>query len=138
MDVAPATFRLLADVVLITHAGFVAFVIAGLLVIAAGGLRGWTWTRNPWFRIAHLVAIGVVATQAWFGRLCPLTTLEMHLRERAGQATYDGSFVAYWLGELLYYEAPPWVFTLAYTIFGLLVVACWVKFPPRPIRGRRD
>jgi hypothetical protein len=36
--------------------------------------------------------------------------------------------------QLLYYQAPPWVFTLAYTVFGLLVLLCWVRFPLRPRR----
>lgn len=138
MAVEPDTLGALADVVLITHAAFVAFVVFGLLLIAAGGVRGWRWIRNVWFRIAHLVAIGVVAIQAWFGILCPLTTLEMRLREGAGEPTYEISFVAYWLGEILYYEAPGWVFALAYTLFGLLVVACWIRYPPRPFRDRRS
>ena len=33
--------------------------------------------RHLWFRLAHLTAIAVVVLQAWFGVICPLTTLEM-------------------------------------------------------------
>lgn len=124
----------LADLVLIAHVSFVAFVVLGLGLIVTGGIRGWSWIRNPWFRLTHLIAIATVVTQAWLGILCPLTTLEMHLRARAGEATYAGSFIAHWLGELLYYEAPPGVFATAYTVFGAVVVFTWIRYRPRPWR----
>ena len=124
-------FSALADVALITHVAFIAFVVVGLLVILLGGMRGWNWVRNPWFRLLHLVSIGVVVVQAWLGIICPLTTLEMALREKAGDSTYDGTFVAHWLQSLIYYEAPPWVFAVSYTVFGLAVVGSWLKFRPR-------
>ena len=44
-------------------------------------------------------------------------------------------FVADWLSRLLYYDAPAWVFTLAYSLFGGLVLATWWWFPP--LRSRR-
>lgn len=125
-------FRLLADAVLVTHVAFVAFVIAGLPLILLGGFRRWGWIRNPWFRLGHLAAIGVVVAQAWCGVVCPLTTLEMYLRQRGGEATYEGSFIAHWLQRLLYYDAPPWVFVVCYTLFGLVVAGSWILFRPRP------
>jgi hypothetical protein len=129
-----AFFRGAADLVLITHVVFVGFVVVGLLLIVCGGFRRWSWIRNPWFRAAHLAGIGLVVVQAWLGVICPLTTLEMHLRERAGEATYGGTFIAHWLQRLLYYEAPPWVFVVVYTVFGLAVVGSWLGFPPRAFR----
>lgn len=128
-------YLFVADALLVTHVLFVAFVVFGLLLIVAGGIRGWSWVRNPWFRVTHLACIGIVVLQSWFGVICPLTTWEMAMRARAGDATYAGSFIAHWLGELLYYQAPPWVFALAYTAFGLLVVASWARVRPRPLRG---
>ena len=132
-----AILRVVADVVLITHVAFVAFVVIGLLLIVCGGFRRWNWIRNPWFRTAHLAATGVVVAQAWFGVICPLTTLEMSLRERAGDVTYGGTCIAHWLQKLLYYEAPPWVFVVSYTLFGLVVVGSWIGFRPRPFRDGR-
>ena len=127
-------WRVAADLLLLVHSLFVAFVVVALLLILAGKLLGWAWVRNPWFRLAHLAAIGVVVLQAWLGIICPLTTWEMALRARAGDAVYAGAFVAHWLESLLYYQAPPWVFTLAYTVFGALVVLCWFWVRPRPLR----
>jgi Protein of Unknown function (DUF2784) len=124
-------FRLAADGLLLLHVLFVAFVVLGLALIIAGGLRNWHWVRNPWFRSAHLAAIGVVVAQAWLGRLCPLTVGEMALRQRAGDAVYRGSFIAHWLDELLYFDAPGWVFTAVYSLFALLVGLSWFLVRPR-------
>ena len=130
-------YRVAADLVLYLHVSFVVFVIVGLVLIYAGRLLGWGWIRNGWFRLAHLAAIGIVVLQAWLGVICPLTMLEMWLRDKAGDATYPGSFIAHWVEALLYYDAPAWVFTLCYTIFGLVVVASWVWIRPRPIGAKR-
>ena len=125
------TYRVLADLILLLHASFVVFVIVGLVLVLLGGVRGWSWVRNPWFRLVHLLAIAVVVAQAWLGVLCPLTTLEMTLRTRGGEAVYPGSFIAHWLESLLYYQAPAWAFIVCYTVFGFLVVAGWYTVRPR-------
>lgn len=124
-------YSTLADITLITHVLFVAFVVMGLVLILIGGWRGWGWVRHPWFRLVHLVGIGIVVVQAWFGVICPLTTLEMWLRSRAGDAVYQGSFIQHWLQTLLYYDAPAWVFVLCYSLFGLLVAVSWFAVRPR-------
>ncbi|MEO0347002.1 MAG: DUF2784 domain-containing protein [Pseudomonadota bacterium] len=124
-------YRLAADALLFLHVGFVLFVVAGLALVWIGAWRSWRWIRNPYFRIAHLLGIGVVVLQAWLGRICPLTIWEMALRERAGEATYHGAFIAHWLEALLYYDAPMWVFAVVYTAFAALVIASWVWIPPR-------
>lgn len=126
----PAAYQHLANAVLILHVGIVMFIIVGLLVTLVGAARRWAWVKNFWFRAAHLAGIAYVAMEAWLGIVCPLTTLEVWLRARAGQASYEGDFIAHWLGQLLFYQAPAWVFTAAYSAFALLVVLSWVLVPP--------
>jgi polyferredoxin len=133
---ADTAYLLFADILLLTHTLFVLFVICGLFLIVAGRLLSWRWIRNPWFRLTHLVCIGIVVVQSWFGVVCPLTTWEMALRQKAGGLAYDGSFIAYWLSKVLYYQLPGWVFVLAYTLFGLLVLVSWYWVRPDPF-GRR-
>lgn len=131
-------YQLLADAVLLVHFAIVLFVLGGLALIVAGNFRGWQWVNRLWFRLAHIAAIGVVIAQAWLGRICPLTTLESWLRRQAGEAAYQASFIEHWIERALYFEAPPWAFTLAYTLFGLLVLGAWWRFPPaRPQRRAR-
>ena len=131
----PPLYQALADAVLTLHVGIVVFVIGGLVLIVVGNLRSWRWVNGIAFRLAHLAAIAVVAAEAWLGVACPLTTLEMWLRTKARVATYDGSFLEHWLRRVLYYDAPAWVFTLAYSLFALAVAAAWWRFPPK--LGRR-
>jgi polyferredoxin len=127
----PLPYQILADGVLSLHVAIVVFVVGGLVFIIAGNLRAWHGANALWFRAAHLTAIAIVAAEAWFGAICPLTTLEMWLRSKARATTYTGSFIEYWLQRILYYEAPSWVFALGYSLFGLVVLATWWYFPPK-------
>lgn len=124
-------YLLAADIMLFAHVLFVLFVVFGLLLIFTGKIFSWAWVRNPWFRIIHLISIGVVVIQSWLGIICPLTTWEMSLRAKAGGAVYAGSFISHWLETLLYYQAPQWVFIFCYTLFGMLVLASWFWVRPR-------
>ncbi|MGB5721348.1 MAG: DUF2784 domain-containing protein [Woeseiaceae bacterium] len=125
-------FALAADALLLGHVLFVSFVVVGLVLILAGKMLDWTWVRNPWFRIVHLAAIWVVVFQSWLGIICPLTTWEMALRERAGGVAYSGAFIAHWLETILYYQAPTWVFAVCYTVFAAVVIVSWFWVRPRP------
>ena len=128
---AELPYQLLADAVLLAHFGVALFVVAGLVLVIVGNLLAWRWVNGLWFRLVHLAAIAVVVGESWIGLTCPLTTLESWLRMQGGAAPYRQTFVEYWVQRLLFYEAPPWVFASAYTLFGLLVVLAWWYFPPR-------
>ena len=135
---SPATAGFLANLVLALHVCVAAFVVAGLALIVVGNLVRWHWVNHLWFRLVHVVAVAVIVAEAWSGTACPLTLLEMRLRSAAGANTYAGGFIEHWLSSLLYYQAPPWVFVVAYSLFGLLVVASWWYFPPTPRRSLRE
>jgi polyferredoxin len=131
-------YQLLADVILTLHFAIAAFVVLGLAFIIIGNLGNWRWVNAYWFRLAHLSAIAVVVAEAWLGVICPLTTVEMWLRAKAGATTYSSSFIEHWIQRVLYYEAPSWMFVLGYSLFGLLVVATWMYFPPTSARRRSE
>lgn len=124
-------YQLLANAVLAVHFAVVLFVVLGLLLIVVGNLLDWQWVNGLWFRMSHLAAIAVVVLQSWAGLVCPLTTLESWLRTKAGATAYRESFIEHWLQRWLFYDAPWWAFVAAYSIFGLLVIAAWRRFPPR-------
>lgn len=127
-----AFYGLLADTILVTHVGFILFVIVGQALIVVGAVAKWAWVRNATFRFAHLGAIGFVVVQAWLGQDCPLTHWENNLRIKAGQEPYgDNGFIASWLHKFFFFEAEPWVFTLCYSLFGLLVLASLIFAKPR-------
>jgi len=124
-------YQLLADAILVLHVALALFIVGGLVLIILGNIFGWHWVDSLWFRLAHLVAIGAVVAETWLGIACPLTTLEIWLRAQAKASTYSGNFIEHWLQALLFWQAPPWAFTIAYSVFGLAVAATWWRFPPR-------
>ena len=131
------SYEVLADAVLVLHFGIVAFIVGGLAIVVLGNRLGWRWVNDWWFRLVHLGAIVFVVAQTWLGQLCPLTILESWLRAQAGESGYGTSFIEHWIQSLIFYDAPFWVFTVAYTAFGLLVAAAWWYFPPRRRVPRR-
>ena len=81
-----------ADLVLLLHLAFIAFALAGALLV----LR-WRWLA--WLQLPA-AAWGLYIELS--GRLCPLTTLENALRVAEGQAGYADGFVAHYLLALIY------------------------------------
>jgi hypothetical protein len=124
-------YRLLADLIVVVHFSYVAFVILGQLAIVYGLVRRRCWARNFYLRWLHLLAIALVVLQSWLGVTCPLTDLENHLRERGGESGYPGDFVGYWAHQFLFYELPTRVFVVSYSVFGALVLATFLLAPPR-------
>jgi hypothetical protein len=116
----------LADLILVVHFCFVLFVICGLVLIWLGAARSWRWVRNFWFRIAHLAAILFVAGESVAGMVCPLTVWEDALRGRG----HESGFIQRWVGRLLYYDFPGWVFIAAYLLFALAVVITFIRVKP--------
>ncbi len=82
----------LADLVVIIHAAFVAFVALGALLV-------WRRPRLAWVHVPCVVW-GVAIE--WTGGVCPLTPLEQSLRRAAGQAGYQGGFIEHYLEPILY------------------------------------
>ena len=128
---AESFYRLAADVLLVSHSLFAAFLVLGLVAIFLGRWLSWAWVLNFWFCLSHLAAIAIVVFQTWVGTICPLTVWEMRLRELSGGERYKGSFIQHWVQTILYYEAPEWVFVVVYTLFAGLIVASWFIVPPK-------
>jgi hypothetical protein len=82
---------LLANAVALLHAAAVLFMLTGSLL----ALR---WPRVLWLHVPVSVAIlGLYLT----GSDCPLTSLELSLREAAGEPGYTGGFIGHYVTEPL-------------------------------------
>ena len=82
---------LLADAVALLHAAAVLFMLTGSLI----ALR---WPRVLWLHVPVAVAIlGIYLT----GSDCPLTSLELNLREQAGEPAYTGGFIGHYVTDPL-------------------------------------
>jgi hypothetical protein len=124
-------YRFLADVLLVLHFAYAAFVLFALPAILVGVVRRWQWVRGFWFRAVHFLMIAVVVGESLFGVFCPLTRWESELRAAAGQQGYPGAFIGGWIRRLLYYDFPEWVLTTCYCLFGAAVLLALILAPPR-------
>ncbi len=64
MQAGAKIYSLLADLVLLVHFAFVAFVALGFLAIWVGYFCRWPFVRDLRFRVAHLLAMGVVLAES--------------------------------------------------------------------------
>jgi len=129
---------MLADLVLVLHVLYAAFVLGGVLILPLGVWRQWGWVRSRAFRLPHLACTAIVAVEALIGLTCPLTWLEHRLLVASGAPGYERSFVGDLLYGLLYYDAPMWVFTAAYTALTLMVAGLYYYAPPNAKPGLDD
>ena len=104
------TMRLLADLIVVLHFGFVLFV-------ALGGFLVLRWPKVAW---AHVPAVVWGAGIELTGWICPLTPLENFLRQRSGQARYAGDFVARYVLPVVY---PEGLTRDAQLVLGVAVIA---------------
>lgn len=86
---------MLADGLVILHLLFVAFVMAGGFLL----LR---WPKLVWL---HVPAAAWGTWIEFTGGVCPLTSLENHLRMVGGGSAYRGGFVERYLLPILYPES---------------------------------
>jgi hypothetical protein len=122
----------LADLIVVLHLAFVLFVILTELAILVGAWRDWGWIRHRGLRVVHLVCAWIPGVEILAGVECPLTEWEARLRERAGEERDELGFLARMVSELLFHEAPDWVFGASYVAFALLVSATfWLVRPGR-------
>jgi hypothetical protein len=82
----------LADLILVTHLGFVVFVTVGALAVYF----------RPRLAFLHVPCLAYGAALELIGWICPLTPLEQDLRLQAGQRGYTGGFIEHYVGGLLY------------------------------------
>ncbi|AXQ31563.1 DUF2784 domain-containing protein [Solimonas sp. K1W22B-7] len=119
-------YALLADAVVAFHFCFILFAVFG------GLLAAWRW-KLRWLHLPALAwAAGIISLHG----ICPLTPLENHFRELAGQQGYAGGFIDHYLLPLIY---PPgltpatqlWLAVLLVTFNAGLYLWAWRRRPRR-------
>ncbi len=124
-------YRFLADLIVVMHLAYVLSVILGLAAVILGWFLKWRWIRNFYFRIIHLLMIGIVVFEALFGIMCPLTTWEDDLRKAAGEDVTEGSFIGRLAHGILFVDLSEEALTVCYCIFGAVVLLTVFLIPPQ-------
>jgi hypothetical protein len=101
--------RLLADLTVLVHGAFILFVVGG-------GFLAWRWRRVAW---VHLPCAAWGALIEFAGWICPLTPLEVRVRQQAGAAGYEGGFIEHYLIPLIY--PGEWTLGLRLALGGFVV-----------------
>jgi hypothetical protein len=103
-------YKLLADATVIFHFLWILFLIFG----------GWWGRRNrlvKYLHIAGLVFVFFVETGDLF---CPLTYLEVWLRQMSSHPFYAVSFIVHYLEQFIYITLPRWIIVfLTFLLCGL-------------------
>ncbi|HEY7717821.1 MAG TPA: DUF2784 domain-containing protein [Pedococcus sp.] len=117
--------RLLADVVMLVHFAFLAFVVFG-------GFLAWRW---PWVIWPHLALAGWGFSTIAFSLRCPLTDVEDWARERGGEQPLSGTgFIDHYLENVVYPER----YTRQIQLLAAVVVAVsWTGVVLRRTSARR-
>lgn len=85
-------WEVLADAVVLLHLAVVAFIVFG-------GLLALRWPRAAMVHLPFAAWGIAIELGQW---VCPLTPLENRLRRLAGEAGYEGGFVAHYVLPVLY------------------------------------
>jgi hypothetical protein len=122
-------YTLLADLVLLLHATFIAFVVLGGLLVL------WR-TRVAWLHIPCAAWGALIEFRGW---ICPLTYLENDLRVAAGSAGYAGDFIGHYLAPLVYPAGltPTTQFLLGLAVVFINIVIYTLAWRKLRVTGRR-
>jgi hypothetical protein len=116
-------YRLLADVTMVVHFAFLAYVVAG-------GFLALRWPRLIW---PHLLAAGWGLSTLVFHLHCPLTWLEDWSRRRAGGSGLSHGFIDTYLTGIVY----PQRYTAVLQLLGAAIVAVSWAFVVRRAATKR-
>lgn len=132
MNLDFSKYLLAADIILLTHFAFVAFVVFGFAFIWAGHFLKYQVVRNLKFRICHLLSMGIVLCESLIGAICPLTAWENELRLKSGQSQiYETSFVKDWVHRIMFFDFSERTFAITYgCFFSLILLTFWI-IPPK-------
>ncbi|MDA2911856.1 DUF2784 domain-containing protein [Nitrospiraceae bacterium AH_259_D15_M11_P09] len=112
-------WKITADVIVVVHFLWILFIICGALI--------GRWVR--WVKWLHVGALAFSVCLQLFQWTCPLTYLEVWLRQRHDPALgYVGDFLAHYAERLVYLPAPRGVvFAVTLLVVGVTVWAYWPR-----------
>jgi len=125
-------YAILADIVIVIHFLWIAFVILGFPFFL--------WVNSARWRLIHLAAVTAMVLMQITRSICPLTYLEAWLKsEGRGAEVYSGKFIIETIERLIYVDSVTlekitWA-TGAY--LALIVLSFWFRPIPRrkKVRG---
>ena len=114
-------YKIIADIIVLLHFLWILFLIFGAFI----------GRRYKWIKILHIAGIVFAIVIQIFGWYCPLTYLEIWLRQMHDPShTYAGSFIINYVHKLVYIEIS-WKIILIATIFLALMSTFIYLYKPK-------
>ena len=123
-------YKVLADVIVVMHFGWILFLLTGFILIPAG----FWWRRffDLWlFRTIHLGGIIYASLLTIMGKFCPLTVWEYNLRQKYDpDLVYPGSFIISHIEKLVYPDVNPLIVQIPTVFIAVFTILVFIVRPP--------
>jgi hypothetical protein len=116
-------YRLAADGVVLVHFLWIVFLIIGAFI----------GKKYRTVKIFHITGLCFAVIMQIFGWYCPLTYLEIWLRQKHDPSlSYSGSFIIHYIEKIVYIELSPWIIFILTLI--LVSISAYLYF----VRSKHD
>ena len=117
---------LFSEIVLLFHFCIFLFMILSFFLIPIGYYQKWKWVKNKYYRLIHLILMGIIFIETTLGFMCPLTTLENFLRND----TEINNKITQIIHQIMYWDLPTYQFIILYLLSLLYLIFLWIFFKP--------
>lgn len=129
-------YEVLADIIVVMHFAWILFILTGFILT----ITGFWWKKffDKWlFRTIHLGCVLYLSIlDIMGGKPCPLTIWENILRAKYDpNLTYPGSFIAHYIGKLVYPDINPSILLISYIFIYVFTIIIFIVKPPSNIKG---
>ena len=115
-----------SEIVLLFHFCIFLFVILSFFLIPLGYSRKWEWVKNKYYRLIHLILMGIIFIETILGFMCPLTILENFLRNDIE----INNKITQIIHQVMYWDLPTYQFIILYLLSLLYLIFLWFFFKP--------
>ncbi len=117
---------LFSEIVLLFHFCIFLFIILSFILIPLGYYQKWEWVKNKYYRLIHLVLMGIVFIETILGFMCPLTILENFLRNDIE----INNKITQFIHQIMYWNLPTYQFIILYLLSLFYLIYLWFFFKP--------
>ena len=115
-----------SEIVLLFHFSIFLFMILSFFLIPLGYSQKWEWVKNKYYRLIHLVLMGIIFIETILGFMCPLTILENFLRNDIE----INNKITQIIHQIMYWDLPTYQFIILYLLSLLYLIFLWFFFNP--------
>ena len=115
-----------SKIVLLFHFSIFLFITISFILIPLGYYKKWKWVKNKYFRLIHLILMGIIFIETILGFMCPLTILENFLRNNIE----INNKITQIIHQIMYWDLPTYQFIILYLFSLLYLIFLWIFFKP--------